>query len=457
MYSKLILEQRDYFKTLATRDVKFRIAQLKKLSALLKSKETELLGAIYKDFGKSAYETYLTELGMTYQEINVAIRNLSFWAAPKKVPSNLANFPSSNYIYAEPYGVCLVIGAWNYPIQLSLIPMVSAMAAGNTVIVKPSELSANVSKVLTQIVNEAFEANYLHFVEGGVAETTALLAERFDKIFFTGSVPVGRIVYQAAAKHLTPVTLELGGKSPAIVLKDCNLKLTAQRLVWGKFLNAGQTCVAPDYLLVEESIKEQLLDALRNEITTRYQFDNGLPENYVQMINDRNFERVLSLIDPLKVAIGGKYNRELRIIEPTVLDNVSWEDKVMQDEIFGPVLPIIGFKSLDEAIRKVIEGEKPLALYVFTSSNKLAKRILTEISFGGGAVNDTIMHLSNGNLPFGGVGNSGIGSYHEEAGFNAFSHQKSVLRRLSPLEIFIKYKPYTKVKMVLLRFIFEKL
>jgi len=455
MFETILVQQKEFFNSNATKSIKFRKQQLKKIEQTIRAGEKQLYEAIYKDFGKSMYETYETELGMIYHEIKTARRKLFCWSRPKRVSTGLASLPASSYVYPEPYGCSLVIGAWNYPIQLTLIPMISAIAAGNTVIVKPSELSINTSTVMSQLFNQAFPENYIRFVEGGVEETTELLKLRFDKVFFTGSVPVGKIVYLAAAKNLTPVTLELGGKSPAIVSECSNLKSAAQRLVWGKFINAGQTCVAPDYVLVHESAANELVEWLKFFIYKNFDFSKGLPENYVQIINQKNFDRLVALIDPKKVKIGGKTNREQRIIEPTVMTDVTWDDAIMKDEIFGPILPVLSYKTLDDAIAQVKNYEKPLALYVFSGKSKTRKRILREISFGGGAVNDTLMHLANGSLPFGGVGNSGMGNYHEEAGFIAFSHRKSVLRRFTSWEPFLKYSPYTKFKLAILRWLFE--
>lgn len=447
--------QQDYFFSNRTKDVDFRITQLKKLRQLLKDNEKELFSAIYDDFGKSEYETYLTELALLYHEIDSFIREIPRWSKRIRVRTGLANFGSRSYIIPEPLGVTLVIGAWNYPYQLSLVPAVCALAAGNTVVLKPSELPSATSALMARLINEHFPAECFHVVEGGVATTTALLDLAFDKIFFTGSIPVGRVVYQAAARHLTPVTLELGGKSPTFVFAGCDLQRTAQRIVWAKFLNAGQTCVAPDYVLVEKVIEEDFLAALKIEIDKQHTHGNELKENYVSIINDRNFERVLALIDDEKLYCGGMADRESRYISPTVLHRVSFQDVVMQDEIFGPVLPVLSFTDVDEVIREVKCRTKPLSCYVYAKDRKMIERILTELSFGGGAVNDSIMHLSNPNLPFGGVGHSGMGSYHGKAGFDTFTHYKSILDSGLRFEAPMKYLPYRAWKMKVLRWIFE--
>jgi aldehyde dehydrogenase (NAD+) len=363
------------------------------------------------------------------------------------VPTNLANFPARSYIIPEPLGTVLVIGAWNYPYLLSVAPAISAMAAGNTVIIKPSELPSRTSQVMADLINSSFDSSYLHVVEGGISETTELLSYRFDKIFFTGSIPVGRLIYQAAAKQLTPVTLELGGKSPAFVFSDCNIKMTARRIVWAKFINAGQTCVAPDYILVEKKIEQQFLNALFEELNNYPKTWQESGDQYTRIINPKNFDRLVQMIDPEKVCYGGKTDREALFISPTILKNITFEDKIMEDEIFGPLLPVLSFTDLNKAIEQVKYRPRPLSFYVFSTNKKTVTRLLNEVSFGGGAVNDSVMHLSNSNLPFGGVGFSGIGSYHGKAGFAAFSHYKSILHKPFWFESSLKYPPYTPFKL----------
>ncbi|PKP03385.1 MAG: aldehyde dehydrogenase [Bacteroidetes bacterium HGW-Bacteroidetes-6] len=443
-YFNIISNQRNFFNSNASKELSFRKAQLIKLRTLLKSNEKRLYEAIDADFKKGEFETYATELGLLYTDIAEALKKMRHWSRTKRVRTNLPNLPARSYIIPEPYGVCLVIGAWNYPYQLSIAPVVAVLAAGNTVILKPSELSANTSALMAELINSNFAPEVFHVVEGGVTETTALLEQKFDKIFFTGSVPVGNIVYQAAAKNLTPVTLELGGKSPAFVFADTHLKVTAKRIVWGKFLNAGQTCIAPDYVLVENKIKDGFLKAVKSQIEQfRYSFDN---KNYVQIINERNFQRLTALIDKEKVFCGGESDEQTRFISPTVLSNVDFNHLSMQDEIFGPILPVIGFDNLETVVAEVKNRSKPLACYVFTRSKLVRRKILHAISFGGGAANDTIMHISNSRLPFGGVGHSGTGSYHGEAGFRTFSHYKSVLQKPFRFEPNLKYPPYTEGK-----------
>lgn len=451
----LVEKQREYFNTNTTKDPAFRVVQLKKLKALLKASEARLNTAIYEDFGKSEFETYLTELSQIYHEIDMFVKKVPRWSRRKRVPGSLANVPSRSYILPEPLGTTLVIGAWNYPYNLSLIPALSSLAAGNTVILKPSELPARTSQVMAEIINQGFSDAYFHVVEGGVEETTELLENAFDKVFFTGSIPVGRIIYQKAAKHLTPVTLELGGKSPTFVLSGCDIRVAARRIAWAKFLNAGQTCIAPDYVLVEKEMEAPLLAALKEEIQARYAPGEDLRENYVQIINERNLERLAALIDPAKVYHGGEVNRATRTISPTLMNGVNFEDPVMEDELFGPILPVIAFSNLDEAIGKVKERSKPLACYVYAKDRARIRKVLREVSFGGGAVNDSLMHLSNPNLPFGGVGASGMGNYHGKAGFRAFTHYKSILDKPTFFEAPLKYWPYAPWKLKLIRRMFN--
>lgn len=444
-YSLIVSQQRAFFNSNATKSVAFRIQQLRKLKNALQTNEQALMKAIDSDFKKSEFDTYTNELMLVYADINEAVRKVKKWVRRKRTRTNLINFPAKSYVIPEPLGVSLIIGAWNYPYQLSFAPMVAAIAAGCTVILKPSELPAATSRVMARIIAENFPQEYITVVEGSISETTALLEQKFDKIFFTGSVPVGHIVYQAAAKQLIPVTLELGGKSPAFITESCNMKMSVKRLVWAKFLNAGQTCIAPDYVLVHQSVKQTFLDALSAEIhQSDFRIENG---NYVQIINHRNGERLSALLDQSAIYLGGTYNRETRYFEPTVLTDSTFEDRVMQEEIFGPILPVITYNDLSEAIQQVKERPKPLSCYIFTSDLRIKQRILQEVSFGGGAVNDAIMHVSNSHLPFGGVGESGIGSYHGIAGFNAFSHYKSILDKPTWFELNLKYSPHSLKKL----------
>jgi aldehyde dehydrogenase (NAD+) len=442
---EIVLGQKAFFKTHKSRNIKFRKMYLEKLKELIIKNEDLLYAAIEKDFGKSKFDTFTTEISFILKDIDYYLKNLNTLSKPKKVSTNLANQIGKSRIYQEPLGCILVIGAWNYPYQLSLSPLVAALAAGNCCILKPSEIAENTMQAMSKIINGNFPLEYLYVYEGGVDETTELLKLKFDKIFFTGSTKVGKIIYKAAAEHLTPVTLELGGKSPAIITKDANLEVAAKRIVWGKFLNAGQTCVAPDYLLVEESIQEQFLEMLRKYIKEfKYEPDS---QQYTRIINLKNFQRLVQLINKDKIYFGGHYNEERLYIEPTILTNISWHDDVMQEEIFGPILPIISFTSFNQTLLTIADLEKPLAAYLFTENSEEKEAFKQKISFGGGCINDVVMHLSNENLPFGGVGNSGIGNYHGRYGFETFSHQKSILEKVNWGEPNIKYPPYTEKKL----------
>ncbi|NEM98545.1 aldehyde dehydrogenase [Pontibacter burrus] len=425
-----------------TLPLQFRKAQLHKLQQVLKQHEQELFDALYADFRKPALEAYGTEIGFIELELKLALKKVDDWAKPRRVPETLINFPARSYVYPQPYGVALIISPWNYPLNLLFIPLIGAIAAGNCAILKPSEIAPNTAAVVNRIISQNFDERYLAVVEGGVEATTHLLAQRFDYIFFTGSTQVGRIVMKAAAEHLTPVTLELGGKSPAIVTQDADLELAARRICWGKFLNAGQTCVAPDYVLVQEDVKEDFIEQMAHCITDFYGSHPAESPDFARIINDNHFARLSKMLTPENIRIGGKTDTDTRYIDPTILDNITWEHPSMQEEIFGPILPVLSFTDLDEAIMMVNRHEKPLALYFFSANREDQKRILKEVTFGGGCINDTISHLANPNLPFGGVGNSGLGSYHGIASFDVFSHQKSVLHRGTWLDLPFRYPPY---------------
>jgi aldehyde dehydrogenase (NAD+) len=447
----LVKNQRDNFNSNTTKPIPFRIGQLKLFLSTLKKNEALLCEAMHADYKKSAFDSFMSEFLTLYQDLEIAIRRLPRWSSPKKVGTNLLNWPAKSYILPEPLGVALVIGAWNYPIQLSLAPVVGALAAGNTVVLKPSELCSATSAALEKMINGTFDPSYFTVVEGEIPETTALLEAKFDKIFFTGSTSVGKIVYQAAAKHLTPVTLELGGKSPVIITGDSDLDISVKRLIWAKFLNAGQTCIAPDYVLVHKSVEKTFLEKAKAEIiAANYSVSN---RNYVQIINEKNTSRILELIDKDKVYFGGESNLESRHIAPTLMSNVTFEDRIMSEEIFGPILPVISYTELDPVIAAIKERPKPLALYLFTKDQQTKEKILREISFGGGCVNDAVMHFSNDSLPFGGVGESGIGNYHGEAGFRTFSHHKSILDKPTWMEPNLKYSPHNWLKRKLLKWV----
>lgn len=444
-YNQILKAQKDFFDSQKTKEIAFRKENLLKLKNILKHNEPLLFEAIYKDFRKSAFDTFVNELGLVYAEIDYFLKNINRLSRPQKVRTKLASMPGKSYIYREPLGSTLIIGAWNYPYHLTLIPLVSSMAAGNTSMIKPSELSANAMHVMAELINSHFPSEYLYVIEGGIPETTELLNLSYDKIFFTGSPRVGKIVYEAAAKNMTPVTLELGGKSPVIITANANLEVAAKRIVWGKFLNAGQTCVAPDYLLVEEPVKPKLLGLIKQQLDS-FKYEDGA-EHYVSIINKRNFERVLRLIEPSKVFYGGKYSENTLYIQPTILNDVTWDDDVMQEEIFGPVLPVLSFTDFDDILCEIVRREKPLAAYLFTTNDQQKKQFLKTLSFGGGCINDTLMHLASDSLPFGGIGNSGIGNYHGDYGYAAFSHQKSVLERKNWGDPDFRYPSYSKTKL----------
>lgn len=442
---EVVSKQKAFFKTQQTKNIRFRKMYLEKLRDVILQNENLLYEAIYKDFGKSKFDTFTTEISFILNDIKYYLKNLKSLSKPKKVRTNLFNQIGKSRIHSEPLGNILVIGAWNYPYQLSLSPIVAALAAGNCCILKPSEIAENTMKAMVKIINENFPPEYLFAYEGGIDETTELLKLKFDKIFFTGSTKVGNIVYKAAAENLTPVVLELGGKSPAIITKDANLEVAAKRIIWGKFLNAGQTCVAPDYLLVEESVQEQFLEMLRKNIQQfKYEPES---EHYTKIINKKNFERLIKLVNHEKIYFGGEYDEEKLYIEPTIITNINWKDDVMQEEIFGPILPVISFTNFNLILNEIIGLEKPLAAYLFTNNAEGKESFTNKLSFGGGCINDVMMHFGNENLPFGGVGNSGIGNYHGKFGFETFSHQKAVLQRATWGEPDIKYPPYSEKKL----------
>lgn len=447
----IVNAQRAFFATNATLDVDFRLKMLSKLKASIKKHEQELLDAVYDDLGKSDSESYMCEVGMTLSDISYTMKHLKSWAKTKRKFTPLNNFHAKSMIVQEPYGVVLVMSPWNYPVLLTLQPLVGAVAAGNCVVVKPSAYSPVTSAVIATIIGEVFAKEHVAVVTGGRAENTDLLEQRFDYIFFTGGVSVGKLVMEKASHHLTPVTLELGGKSPCIIDHTANLRIAARRIAFGKFLNCGQTCIAPDYILIEESVHNEFVDLMKEETVKMYGEDILSNNDYGKMINRKHFDRVSGLIEPKKVVFGGRKRAESLQIEPTILDRVTPDDAIMQEEIFGPVLPILTVKNIDEAVAFVKDRPKPLALYLFTSDSKTEKRVMTEVPFGGGCVNDTIIHIAAHNMPFGGVGNSGMGSYHGKKTFETFSHAKSVVKKYTWLDIPMRYQPYTSWKDKLIR------
>lgn len=451
--SEIIRQQREFFATGKTKEIAFRSQQLKRLKQAILDNQTAILEAVKADLRRADFEAY-AEITVI-AEIDYALKHLKSWAKPKRVSVPLAQFPSAGYIYPEPLGVVLIIGAWNYPLQLVISPLIGAIAAGNCAIIKPSEISVNSSRVVSEILRKTFEPAYINVVEGGVEISQALLAEKFDHIFFTGSTRVGKIVMEAAAKNLTPVTLELGGKSPCIVDSDVNIKCAARRIVWGKFLNAGQTCIAPDYLLVQRSVKKEMLEALTDCIREFYGEEPAKSPDYARIIDERQFDRLAALLKDGKIIVGGEINRSERYIAPTVIDEVSWEAPIMQDEIFGPILPVLEYEELTEALAKVNARPQPLALYFFSNNKEKQERVLRETSSGTVGINETVLQFVVPQLPFGGVGNSGIGSYHGQASFDTFSKYKSVLKNTLWFDIKLRYAPYTKGKLELFKKIFS--
>ncbi len=437
----LVTRQRKFFQSGKTRSLSFRRAQLEKLRQAIKTLEPEIYQALAKDLRKSPFEAYGSEIGFVYEELKIVLNGLSEWAEPQCIGTPLPLMPGSSKVYPEPKGVILIIGPWNYPFQLIIAPVIGAIAAGNCVILKPSEVASETEAVVEKLIQSAFSPEYCAVVRGDATKTKTLLNESFDHIFFTGSVAVGREVMLAAAHHLTPVTLELGGKSPCIVDETADITVTARRIAWGKFLNVGQTCVAPDYLLVHEKAHAALITALRQELQTFYGSDPKESPDYGRIINRRHFDRLKALLVG-SIVVGGASDPDDLYIAPTIIDQVDLTHPAMQDEIFGPILPVITFKNLDEAFGLIAKNPKPLALYIFTSNKTTEQRVISEVSFGGGCVNNTILHLANVNLPFGGIGTSGIGSYHGKASFDVFSHFKSIYKTPYIFDLKVKYPPY---------------
>lgn len=428
---ELVQQQRQFFNTGNTKDVTFRIQALNRLKKAIEKFHQPILDALKSDLNKSEPEAFGSEIRIVLGEIDFTLEHLEQWAAPREVPTASTLPDSTSFIHPEPYGVALIIAPWNYPFQLAFGPLVGAMAAGNSAVIKPSELTPAVSKVTAELIADTFPSEYIAVMEGEVETSTALLKEKFDYIFFTGSTGVGKVVMRAAAEHLTPVTLELGGKSPSIVHKDANLQVAAQRLARGKFLNAGQTCVAPDYLLVHEDVREEFISLLQAEINDKYTENATQNPNFPHIVNQRNFDRLAKFLEDGEFLIGGRSIREQLVIEPTLLGNVDWSSPVMQEEIFGPILPVIEYNDLDPILDEITNRPKPLALYLFTNDEEVQDQVFNTVSFGGGCVNETLSHMTSHYLPFGGVGDSGMGSYHGQQSFELFSHHKSILKRNS--------------------------
>lgn len=442
--NKLVISQREFFLKGTTLDINVRINALKKLYSAIKEHEEEIYDALYKDLGKSRFEGYMCEVGLTLSEISYMLKHVRSFSREKNVHTPLAQFCSRSFKKPSPRGVVLIMSPWNYPFLLTMEPLVDAIAAGNTVILKPSAYSPNVSAVISDIIGGLFDDDYVAVVTGGREENTCLLNEHFDYIFFTGSQAVGKEVMRKAAEFLTPVTLELGGKSPCIVTENADLKLAARRIVFGKFLNCGQTCVAPDYIYVQKSVKDRLVEELIKETGRQFTYRPLENRDYGKIVNEKHFNRIKGLIDKSKVVLGGECDDKSLRIEPTIMDNVTFDDAVMQEEIFGPVMPILTFDTIENAVSIVNEHMHPLALYIFTKSKKEAKYVTSRCNYGGGCVNDTIIHLATSEMGFGGFGESGMGSYHGKAGFDTFSHYKSIVDKKCFIDLPMRYQKYSK-------------
>ena len=447
----ILNRQREFFKSGKTLPVKVRLEYLKKLKEVIKANEQEIFDAIYKDLGKSSTEAYMCEVGLSLDEISYFQKNLKKFAKDKTVFTPITNFHARSYIKSVPWGNVLIISPWNYPFLLSIEPLIDAIAAGNTVILKPSAYSPYTSEIVRKIVKEVFPEEYVAVVTGGREENKALLEMKFDYIFFTGSSNVGKEVLRKAAENLTPVSLELGGKSPCIVDKSANLKLAAKRIVFGKFVNCGQTCVAPDYIYCDKGVKDELIGCIRQEISKQLGENPLENKNYGKIINEKHFNRLCGLINQDKVVVGGKTLPETLKIEPTVMDNITWDDAVMKEEIFGPILPVMIYDNLDEVIEIVESKPHPLALYIFSSDKKNIKKVTELCRYGGGCVNDVVVHLATPEMPFGGCGESGMGAYHGKFGFDTFTHKKSILDKKTWFDLPIRYQPYSNLQNLLLK------
>ena len=446
---EIVKKQRSYYMSGATRPVEFRLTALRKLQQAVRDNENQICDALLKDLNKHPFESYMAEVGMVLDEVRFHIRHLRRWMKDKLVPTPLMHFPAVSFTSPEPYGVALIMSPWNYPVLLCLDPLIGAISAGNCALIKPSAYTPATSQVIADIMKSIYPPEYITVVQGGRQENTALLEQHFDYIFFTGSISVGKAVMEAAAQYLTPVTLELGGKSPAIVDASADLKLAAKRIAFGKLLNGGQTCVAPDYVLVEESVRDTLIQNFREVLAEK--FPNGDYSDHVKIVNDRHYQEKKALLVGQTIAFGGVFDDERHTIEPTVLIDVDPESAVMQEEIFGPILPVLTWTRLEEAIDFVRDRPKPLALYLFTSKQDVEKKVLDNCSFGGGCINDTVIHLATSHMGFGGVGHSGMGSYHGKRSFDTFTHYRSIVRKSTWLDLPFRYFPYTEGKLRFIR------
>lgn len=445
-----------FYETGATRDPGFRVRMLKKLAGAIRAAEPDIMNALREDLRKSQFESYASEIGILYPEIKYAAKNLRAWSRPERVPTPIIHFLSGSVIYREPYGTALIISPWNYPFYLTVGPLIASMAAGNCSLIKPSELSPATSALIEKLIADTFDPSYIAVAQGGVETATAVLAEKFDFIFYTGSTAVGRVVMTAAAKHLTPVALELGGKSPTIVEPDARLDYAARRIAWGKFFNAGQTCLAPDYLMVHRSVRDKFTELLARTIRDFYGDDPRRSPDYARIINERHFARVASLMRDGEIVHGGRTDPAERYIEPTLIANAQPGDRIMQEEIFGPLFPILEYDSLDEVVEHVNSMPRPLAMYYFTGKPRRARDLFARVHSGGACVNDTVSHVGSHHLPFGGIGESGMGAYHGRYGFDTFTHRRGVLVRSNLLDMPLRYPPYGN-KVSLLKRLFRLL
>ncbi len=448
---RIINAQRVFFRTGATLPVGYRIRALKKLARAIRKYEPEIQAALRMDLGKSGMEAYICEVGLALSEISYMLRHIGRYAAVRRVPTPITNFHAVSRIVPCPYGNVLIMSPWNYPFLLSMAPLINALAAGNTIVLKPSAYSQETSAVMAKMIRETFKREYVAVFTGGREENRFLLKQKFDYIFFTGSQAVGKEVLRQAAEHLTPVTLELGGKCPCIVDRTAKLKLAARRIVFAKFMNCGQTCVSPDYILCDESVKDEFLVYVKKEIIRQFGRHPLENRDYGKMINKKHYDRICSLIEKKKVVHGGKSDAETLRIEPTVMDNVSWEDPVMGQEIFGPIMPVLTYKKIGEAIEMVEDHAKPLALYIFSTDKENIKKVTEKCRYGGGCINDAVVHIATSEMPFGGVGESGMGAYHGKRGFYTFTHEKSILDKKNWIDMPMRYQPYTKLNEKLLR------
>ena len=447
---QLIQKQRTFFHSDATLDVEYRIHALQKLKACILKYENEINIAIRADLGKCAFESYMCETGLVLSELTYMLKHTRKFSKERTVRTPLAQFHSRSYQKPSPYGVTLIMSPWNYPFMLTIEPLIDALAAGNTAILKPSAYSAHTTALISRMIQECFDEKYVAVVTGGREENNFLLNEHFDYIFFTGSQEVGKEVMRHASNHLTPITLELGGKSPCIVYKSADIRLAAKRIVFGKFLNCGQTCVAPDYIYCDRTVKDKLIKELKKQIQKQYSKQPLARKEYGKIINLKHFDRLLGLIDYDKVVYGGTFDHHTLQIEPTIMDNVTFADAVMQEEIFGPVLPILTYDSINEAVNNIRAMPHPLALYIFAGDTHVAENVIARIGFGGGCINDTLIHLATSEMPFGGFGESGMGSYHGKTGFDTFTHYKSIVDKKTWLDLPMRYQPYKKINNKLL-------